>query len=112
MRLTIDGTTQTIEDWAADYGVPCALIRSRLRHGWSAERAVTEPMVVQQGEKLARDAIVESGSSPDFTLRGPLCTHPPCLRQVQKPNLLVLRESSMLQVKSVASIRTMVLAGQ
>ena len=44
MDLTIDSITQPLAEWALDYGIPCALIRNRLEKGWSAERAVTEPM--------------------------------------------------------------------
>lgn len=53
--LTHDGITQPISEWAADYGIPCKLIRSRLRRGWSVERAITEPMQVWRGEKLKAD---------------------------------------------------------
>lgn len=55
MILTLNNLTQPIEAWAAEYGIPCALIRSRLKRGWSDERAITEPMVVWRGEKLPDD---------------------------------------------------------
>lgn len=57
MLLTIDHITQPITEWAADYGIPVNLISSRLRRGWSEERAVTEPMIVRRGEKLPADAV-------------------------------------------------------
>lgn len=57
MKLTIDNTTQSLEEWALDYGIPCSLIRSRLRRGWNEERAVTEPMPVSRGQKLEIDAM-------------------------------------------------------
>ncbi len=57
MNLTIDDTTQPLEEWARDYGIPCKLIRSRLRRGWSEERAVTEPMPVCRGQRLEPDAM-------------------------------------------------------
>ncbi|MEN3239046.1 hypothetical protein PUR29_37035 [Methylobacterium ajmalii] len=57
--ITIDDTTQSISDWALDYGIPVKLIRSRLRRGWSEERAVTEPMLTCRGERLPDDALVD-----------------------------------------------------
>ncbi|WP_410824339.1 hypothetical protein [Methylobacterium oryzisoli] len=57
--IRIDRITQPITEWALDYGIPVALIRSRLKRGWSEERAVTEPMVVWRGEKLPADAMLD-----------------------------------------------------
>jgi hypothetical protein len=59
VTLTLDGITQSIGEWALDYGIPVKLIRSRLKRGWSEERAVTEPMVVWRGEKLPPDAMLD-----------------------------------------------------
>ncbi|GJE00903.1 hypothetical protein [Methylobacterium isbiliense] len=57
--ITLDGISQPISEWALDYGIPTKLIRSRLKRGWSEERAVTEPMVVWRGEKLPADAMLD-----------------------------------------------------
>ena len=54
-KLRFNGVTQPIEEWAADYGIPCKLIHSRLRRGWPVERAITEPMQVRRGDKLKDD---------------------------------------------------------
>lgn len=51
-KLRFEGVTQSVEEWAADYGIPCKLIHSRLKRGWSVERAITEPMQVRRGDKL------------------------------------------------------------
>jgi len=51
-ELRFEGVTQSVEEWAADYGIPCKLIHSRLKRGWSVERAITEPMQVRRGDKL------------------------------------------------------------
>lgn len=56
--ITFDNITQPIEDWALDYGIPAALIKSRLKEGWSVERAITEPMPAAPGAKLKTNAFV------------------------------------------------------
>lgn len=60
--LTLDGITQPINDWALDYGIYPAVIAERLERGWSAERAVTVPMIVAPGQILCSDHI--SGLPP------------------------------------------------
>lgn len=64
MLLTVDNTTQPITEWAADFGIPVALIRSRLKRGWSEERAVTEPMIVRRGEELPANAMLDLPRPP------------------------------------------------
>lgn len=41
--LTYDGKTQCLSDWADEIGSERELIRSRIRSGWSAERALFTP---------------------------------------------------------------------
>jgi hypothetical protein len=41
--LTAWGETKTITDWAAHFGVHYATIYTRLKSGWSLERALSEP---------------------------------------------------------------------
>jgi hypothetical protein len=43
VRITIDGRTQTMADWAREVGLWAATIHSRLRRGWSARDAVSRP---------------------------------------------------------------------
>ncbi len=52
MKLTINDTTQSLEDWALDYGIPVWLIRERLALGWSEDRAVTVPMHTRPSDRL------------------------------------------------------------
>jgi hypothetical protein len=55
MMLTHDGVTQSVNEWALDYGIPAELIRTRLRRGWPVDRAITETMPFVPGAKLADD---------------------------------------------------------
>ena len=41
--LTLDGETRCLTEWAKILGVPYEALRGRIRQGWSAERALTEP---------------------------------------------------------------------
>lgn len=40
-RLTFDGRTQLLEQWACELNIPRETIASRLRSGWSIERALS-----------------------------------------------------------------------
>ena len=42
-KLTHNGVTKTVKEWADDLGVGRTAIKSRLKQGWTVERAVTEP---------------------------------------------------------------------
>jgi len=42
--VTFDGKTRLIADWSKVTGVPAESIGSRLRHGWSVERALFTPI--------------------------------------------------------------------
>lgn len=67
--LTHDGITQPITEWAADYGIPCRIIRSRLAKKWSVERAITEPMKVQGGMRLVRADMRDTPPTPRLVKR-------------------------------------------
>ena len=54
--LTYQGITQPVVEWALDYGIPSALILTRLKSGASVERAITKPMTAKPGDKLDNDA--------------------------------------------------------
>ncbi len=41
--LTVAGKTQSIADWAREYGLSDATISGRIKRGWDADRAVTTP---------------------------------------------------------------------
>lgn len=51
--LTYDGRTQCLTAWAAEIGIPRATLSSRIRHGWSVERALTEPVHVKVNQRKA-----------------------------------------------------------
>lgn len=63
MQLTFEGITQPVEEWALDYGIPPRLIRDRLNHGWSVERAITTPMRVTPGARLKDVPSIEDRAS-------------------------------------------------
>ena len=42
-RLTVKGRTQLLCEWVEQTGLPISVIQSRLREGWSDERAVLTP---------------------------------------------------------------------
>lgn len=50
-RITFNGETHTIAEWARLIGVPSTRIRDRLRLGWSIEKALTEPVYTKYGLK-------------------------------------------------------------
>lgn len=77
MLLTVEGTTQPITEWALDYGIPCALIRSRLKRGWSEERAVTEPMRVIHSARLTAADMRDEPPPPRPVVPSPFPPLPP-----------------------------------
>lgn len=44
--LTHDGKTMCVSEWSEETGIPSSVLFSRLYHGWSVERALTEPVHV------------------------------------------------------------------
>lgn len=42
--LTMDGKTRTLAEWAEAIGMNPNLLAQRLRYGWTARRALTEPV--------------------------------------------------------------------
>jgi hypothetical protein len=51
LRLTHAGKTMNATQWAAELGISANTLRSRLRIGWSVERALTEPLGAQGGSR-------------------------------------------------------------
>ncbi len=46
-RITANGKTQTVKNWASELGVSPSTIDSRIKNGWAPERAVTTPKIVR-----------------------------------------------------------------
>lgn len=44
VRLTHDGRTQNMSDWAREFGITPNLLVARLRLGWAVGRAITQPL--------------------------------------------------------------------
>jgi hypothetical protein len=45
VRISFDGEDLTIAEWAERRGMSAIILAQRIRRGWSAERALTEPVV-------------------------------------------------------------------
>ena len=50
--LSYNGKEQTIAKWAEETGLDWMVIYDRIRHGWTVERTLTEPLNVSQITKL------------------------------------------------------------
>lgn len=51
IRVTIDGITRSLADWAEVRGLKYGTVHQRLRYGWTPERAVLTPLVPQRDRK-------------------------------------------------------------
>jgi hypothetical protein len=47
-RLTAFGREQTLMQWVEEFNVPWNRVRTRLRYGWTLERALTEPPLYER----------------------------------------------------------------
>jgi hypothetical protein len=56
-RLTYNGQTMTVAQWAREIDVPVDALRSRLKHGWPISAALETPMT--RGEKFTRTRILK-----------------------------------------------------
>lgn len=50
--LTYDSVTQSVEEWALDYGITPELILTRLNRGMRVGLAITKPMKTKPGDRL------------------------------------------------------------
>ena len=72
IRLTHEGKTKTIHQWAKETGLPCEVIRSRVTRRWSAEKILTTPKAVpmkltHNGKSLTiKEWSSETGVSTDI----------------------------------------------
>ncbi|HNC24842.1 MAG TPA: hypothetical protein PLU52_11600 [Opitutaceae bacterium] len=55
--ITANGRTMTMADWARELGINPAAILYRIRAGWTAARAVTEPAPERPNSKLSPDQV-------------------------------------------------------
>lgn len=44
-RVTLHGRTMCVKDWARELGISSAVVYTRMHKGWSAERALTTPLM-------------------------------------------------------------------
>lgn len=50
-RVTFNGETKTLVEWAESLGIPYTALRMRLHHGWSIEKALTTPVKTNKSLK-------------------------------------------------------------
>lgn len=43
-KFTINGRTQTIAEWAKEYGITWQVMKGRVKRGWTEEEAITTPV--------------------------------------------------------------------
>lgn len=53
-RLTLDGETRTLAEWAETLGIKESTIYKRLKMGWSVGRALTTPVRIGMGRRTDR----------------------------------------------------------
>lgn len=51
-EIEFEGVTQSISEWAIDYGILSSVIVGRLKKGWSVADAITKPVSVRRGYRL------------------------------------------------------------
>lgn len=51
LRITYQGQTMTVEEWAERMGLPAPTIRKRLRLGWEVKRALTTPITLNKSHR-------------------------------------------------------------
>ena len=44
ISLELAGAAKNLSEWAAETGIPCAVLRKRIGRGWPAERTLTTPV--------------------------------------------------------------------
>lgn len=44
VRMTLNGITKSMHDWADELGIPAKSIAARIRRGWSHEKSLTTPL--------------------------------------------------------------------
>lgn len=70
--LTFENTTQSITDWALDYGIPPEVIINRIKKNWPICFAITEPIPTRPGKKLTDRFTAAAISALDLpTIRKP-----------------------------------------
>jgi hypothetical protein len=58
--VTVNGKTQTFVQWCHHYGLPPTTAKSRLRLGWTEERALITPVAPKNHQKSAKNVRIYS----------------------------------------------------
>lgn len=81
MILEHDGVTQSVEEWALDYGIPSETIRKRVRRGWPVAEAIEIPVLTHgrpcqryrfDGRSLPISGWAQLSGISEYTLRSRL----------------------------------------
>lgn len=55
--IEYEGKTQNLTTWARELGIDVVLLRDRIRHGWSFERAITTPVQTKRKKISSAKAV-------------------------------------------------------
>jgi hypothetical protein len=73
--LTFRGQVKCAKEWSVDLGIDYQLLMTRLKRGWSADRALTEPIRTYAYEKPLREQIMEAVPTLGDTFTSSIVAH-------------------------------------
>ena len=59
LLLTYQGETKTYSEWSRIYGMKAGVLRTRIRQGWSIEKALTEPAQIRRSQRIPLDHLLQ-----------------------------------------------------
>lgn len=58
LLLTYNGETKSYSEWSAQFNLKTGVLRTRIRQGWSVERALTEPAIKRRSQRVVLDHLL------------------------------------------------------
>lgn len=68
VKLTLNGVTKTLVEWADEYDQPQSVVRARLQNGWELEAALTAPLGVRGNRNRMRDQYTYTYNGKSLTV--------------------------------------------